>query len=117
MPRRPKISLNRNDSARIESASRIASYRHRDRGESGSDGVSSREEIMVVHTLVYRFSAEARADDIQRFFAGLRDLATESGLVSGFGWRTHLLLPVDEHAKGMTATHVAQFSCADLATL
>ena len=72
---------------------------------------------MIVHTLVYRFSPEARDEDIQEFFGGLRDLTADSGLVSAFGWRPHLLLPVDEHAKGMTATHIAQFSCADVATL
>jgi ribosome-associated toxin RatA of RatAB toxin-antitoxin module len=72
---------------------------------------------MIVHTLVYRFSSASSDEDVRKFFDGLRDLATETGLVTGFGWRPHLLLPVDEHAKGMTATHIAQFSCADLATL
>jgi ribosome-associated toxin RatA of RatAB toxin-antitoxin module len=72
---------------------------------------------MIVHTLVYRFSSGTDDEDVQEFFNGLRDLATGSGLVSEFDWRPHLLLPVDEHAVGTTATHIAQFSCADLATL
>ncbi|RAJ32105.1 ribosome-associated toxin RatA of RatAB toxin-antitoxin module [Kitasatospora sp. SolWspMP-SS2h] len=72
---------------------------------------------MIVHTLVYRFPEQADEEEVRTFFGGLRDLALDSGLVSGFGWRPHVLLPVDEHAKGMTATHVAQFSCADVATL
>jgi aromatase len=75
------------------------------------------EEIMIVHTLIYRFSSETGDKDVRNFFDGLRDLATESGLVSTFDWRSHLLLPVDEQSKGMTATHVAQFCCTDLATL
>lgn len=68
---------------------------------------------MIVHTLIYRFPAEVCADRVQSFFDGLRDITIESGLVSAFGWRPHLLFPVDEHAKGMTATHIAQFSCED----
>jgi aromatase len=72
---------------------------------------------MIVHTLIYRFRPETGEEDIQEFFAGLRDLAIGTGLVSGFGWRPHILLRADEHAKGMTATHIAQFSCADEATL
>lgn len=72
---------------------------------------------MIVHTLIYRFPAEAGEREIQGFFDGLRDLATGSGLVATFGCRPHLLLPVDEQSRGMTATHIAQFSCADLATL
>jgi ribosome-associated toxin RatA of RatAB toxin-antitoxin module len=72
---------------------------------------------MIVHTLVYRFSPETGAKDVEAFFAGLRDVAVESGLVSGFGWQPHLRLPADEQARGMTATHIAQFGCADLPTL
>ena len=72
---------------------------------------------MIVHTLVYRFPADAGEDRIRDFFGGLRGITAESGLVSAFGWRPHLLLPVDEGSKGMTATHVAQFSCPDVATL
>jgi aromatase len=72
---------------------------------------------MIVHTLVYRFPADAGEDRIQDFFDGLRGITAESGLVSAFGWQPHVLLPVDEGAKGMTATHVAQFSCIDVATL
>lgn len=72
---------------------------------------------MIVHTLIYRFSPETGADRVRGFFDGLREITAESGLVSGFGWRPHVLLPVDEHAKGMTATHIAQFSCEDEATL
>lgn len=72
---------------------------------------------MIVHTLIYRFPPEADTDGIRQFFDGLRDLATGSGLVTGFGWKPHVLLPVDEKSKGMTATHIAQFSCADVATL
>jgi ribosome-associated toxin RatA of RatAB toxin-antitoxin module len=37
--------------------------------------------------------------------------------VSAFGWKPHVLLPIDAQSKGMTATHIAQFSCADIATL
>ncbi|KWV33650.1 aromatase/cyclase [Micromonospora rifamycinica] len=72
---------------------------------------------MIVHTLIYRFPDDAGEDRIRDFFDGLRDITTASGLVSAFGWRPHVLLPVDEGSKGMTATHVAQFSCADVATL
>ncbi|MET8745887.1 aromatase/cyclase [Streptomyces sp. NPDC004728] len=72
---------------------------------------------MIVHTLIYRFPPEADASDIRQFFDGLRDLAVGSGLVAAFGWRPHVLLPVDEKSKGMTATHVAQFSCDDVRTL
>ncbi|MFE0379334.1 SRPBCC family protein [Streptomyces inhibens] len=72
---------------------------------------------MIVHTLIYRFPPEADAEDIRQFFDGLRDLAVGSGLVSAFGWKPHVLLPVDEKSKGMTATHIAQFSCDDVSTL
>lgn len=72
---------------------------------------------MIVHTLIYRFPAEAGAEKVRRFFDGLHDITTESDLVSAFGWKQHVLLPADEHAKGMTATHIAQFSCADEASL
>jgi aromatase len=72
---------------------------------------------VILHTLMYRFPVEADEEDIQGFFTGLRDLATGSGLVTAFDCRPHLLLPVDEHSRGMTATHIAQFSCVDLATL
>ncbi|MCE7003237.1 aromatase/cyclase [Kibdelosporangium philippinense] len=72
---------------------------------------------MIVHTLLYRFGAEIDEGDIGDFFAGLRTLAGESGLVRDFAWQQHVLLPADEHSKGMTATHIAQFSCADVPTL
>jgi aromatase len=72
---------------------------------------------MIVHTLIYRFAPETGADTIRAFFDGLRDTTLETGLVLGFGWRPHVLFAVDEHAKGMTATHIAQFACADEATL
>ncbi|MEV4517946.1 aromatase/cyclase [Dactylosporangium sp. NPDC049525] len=72
---------------------------------------------MIVHTLIYRFPPQAGTERVERFFDGLRDLAVGSGLVSAFGWQPHVLLPVDERSKGMTATHVAQFSCEDVATL
>ncbi|MEU8633649.1 aromatase/cyclase [Amycolatopsis sp. NPDC048633] len=72
---------------------------------------------MIVHTLLYRFPAEAEEGDIRDFFSGLQALAGESGLVTDFGWQRHVLLPADEHSKGMTATHIAQFSCADVPTL
>ncbi|MCX5339135.1 aromatase/cyclase [Streptomyces atratus] len=72
---------------------------------------------MIVHTLIYRFPSKADAEDIRQFFDGLRDLAVGSGLVSAFGWKPHVLLPIDEQSKGMTATHIAQFSCDDVQTL
>jgi ribosome-associated toxin RatA of RatAB toxin-antitoxin module len=72
---------------------------------------------VIVHTLIYRFAPDAGEEDIRQFFDGLRELAIGSGLVTGFGWKTHLLLPIDAQSKGMTATHIAQFSCADVATL
>lgn len=72
---------------------------------------------MIVHTLIYRFPPEADTDDIRQFFDGLRDVADASGIVSAFDWRPHVLLPVDEQSRGMTATHIAQFSCDDAATL
>jgi aromatase len=72
---------------------------------------------MIVHTLIYRFPPGTGEDKVRSFFAGLRDITTESDLVSAFGWKPHVLLPADEHAKGMTATHIAQFSCADVASL
>jgi ribosome-associated toxin RatA of RatAB toxin-antitoxin module len=72
---------------------------------------------MIVHTLLYRFPPENDENDIRDFFAGLQSLAADSGLVAGFGWQPHVLLPADEHAKGMTATHVAQVACVDLPTL
>jgi ribosome-associated toxin RatA of RatAB toxin-antitoxin module len=72
---------------------------------------------MIVHTLIYRFPAGADAKSIQSFFDGLRGLAAGSGLVVAFDCKPHLLLPVDEQSKGMTATHIAQFSCADLPDL
>lgn len=72
---------------------------------------------MIVHTLIYRFPPQAGTERIQRFFDGLRDITVESGVVSAFGWRPHVLLPVDEQSKGMTATHIAQFSCDDEASL
>jgi aromatase len=71
---------------------------------------------MIVHTLIYRFPPDA-GEKVRSFFDGLREVATGTGLISAFGWREHVLFPVDEHAKGMTATHIAQFSCADEATL
>ncbi|GAA3192055.1 hypothetical protein GCM10010468_00700 [Actinocorallia longicatena] len=70
-----------------------------------------------MHTLIYRFSPEAGEEKVRAFFDGLRDITIGSGLVSGFGWGPHLLFPVDERSRGMTATHIAQFSCADVATL
>ncbi|MEV6823632.1 aromatase/cyclase [Amycolatopsis sp. NPDC051102] len=72
---------------------------------------------MIVHTLIYRFSPEADEDKVRSFFDGLHEITAESGLVSGFGWRPHVRFPIDDHAKGMTATHIAQFSCQDEATL
>jgi aromatase len=72
---------------------------------------------MIVHTLIYRFPPEAGADKVQSFFDGLREVTVQSGLVSAFGWKPHVLFPIDERAKGMTATHIAQFSCANVATL
>jgi aromatase len=75
------------------------------------------EEIMIVHTLIYRFPPETGEDKVRSFFDGLRDITIGSGLVSAFGWKPHLLFPVDEQSKGMTATHIAQFSCEDVATL
>jgi len=72
---------------------------------------------VIAHTLIYRFSAATDEEDIQSFFDGMRDLAIGSGLVATFDCKPHLLLPVDEQAKGITATHIAQFSCADLPTL
>ncbi|QMU67360.1 aromatase/cyclase [Streptacidiphilus sp. P02-A3a] len=72
---------------------------------------------MIVHTLIYRFSSETSADDVRTFFDGLHDLAVNSGLITEFDWQPHVLLPVDEKSKGMTATHIAQFSCVDTATL
>jgi aromatase len=72
---------------------------------------------MIVHTLIYRFSAGTADEDIHGFFDGLRDLATGSGLVTAFDCKPHLLLPADERSTGMTGTHIAQFSCADLPAL
>lgn len=72
---------------------------------------------MIVHTLIYRFPAETGEDKVRSFFDGLRDITIESGVVSAFGWKPHLLFPVDEQSRGMTATHIAQFSCVDEATL
>lgn len=72
---------------------------------------------MIVHTLIYRFSPEAGEEKIRSFFDGLREVTVESGLISAFGWKPHVLFPVDEQARGMTATHIAQFSCEDVATL
>lgn len=72
---------------------------------------------MIVHTLIYRFPQETGEDKVQQFFDGLSDITVASGLVSAFGWRPHLLLPIDKQSKGMTATHVAQFSCEDAASL
>lgn len=72
---------------------------------------------MIVHTLLYRFPTDAGEDRIQKFFDGLRDIALESDMVVAFGCGRHVLLPVDEHSRGMTATHVAQFSCADVESL
>jgi ribosome-associated toxin RatA of RatAB toxin-antitoxin module len=72
---------------------------------------------MIVHTLIYRFPAQTGEDKVRKFFDGLHDITRKSDLVAAFGWRPHVLLPVDEHAKGMTATHIAQFSCADVASL
>lgn len=72
---------------------------------------------MVVHTLLYRFSSDTDESDVSNFFAGLKSLSVESGLVEDFAWQEHLLLPADERSKGMTATHIAQFSCRDVPTL
>ena len=72
---------------------------------------------MIVHTLIYRFHPEADEDKVRSFFDGLHEITVESGLVSAFGWRPHVRFPIDDHAKGMTATHIAQFSCQDEATL
>lgn len=72
---------------------------------------------MIVHTLVYRFPEQTDPALVEEFFTGLERLARDSGLVTGFGHARHQWLPVDEHAKGMTATHIAQFSCPDLETL
>lgn len=72
---------------------------------------------MIAHTLIYRFSAGTSDEDIQGFFDGLCGLAAGSGLVTAFDCQPHLPLPADEQAAGMTATHIAQFSCADLPTL
>jgi aromatase len=72
---------------------------------------------VIAHTLIYRFPPGTDQEDIRGFFDGLRDLATGSGLVATFDCQPHLLLPADEHSRGMTATHIAQFYCADLPTL
>jgi aromatase len=72
---------------------------------------------MITHTLIYRFAPGTDEEDIRSFFAGLRGLATGSGMVAAFDCKPHLLLPIDEHSKGITGTHIAQLTCADLATL
>lgn len=72
---------------------------------------------MILHTLIYRFPEGTDNEEIQGFFKGLGNLATSSGLVTDFACKPHLLLPVDAHSKGMCATHIAQFGCADLPTL
>lgn len=72
---------------------------------------------MIAHTLIYRFSPGTNEEDIQSFFDGMRGLVTGSGLVATFDCKPHLLLPVDKQSKGITATHIAQFSCVDLPTL
>lgn len=72
---------------------------------------------MIVHTLVYRFPSAAGEENVRTFFDGLCDLTTGSGLVLAFGWKPHLRLLADDQAKGMTATHIAQFCCPDLPTL
>ncbi|MDT0306487.1 hypothetical protein RM780_05875 [Streptomyces sp. DSM 44917] len=72
---------------------------------------------MIVHTLVYRFPEDTDPALLEEFFTGLERLCLDSGLVTGFGRGPHLRLPVDDHARGMTATHVAQFSCPDMETL
>ncbi|TWV57408.1 hypothetical protein FRZ03_02125 [Streptomyces misionensis] len=71
----------------------------------------------MIHTLIYRFSDSVPAGQKEQFFTELRELALESGLVDDFGHATHHWLPVDESARGMTATDIVQFSCADQQSL
>jgi ribosome-associated toxin RatA of RatAB toxin-antitoxin module len=72
---------------------------------------------VIIHTLIYRFADSVADQDREQFFTELRDAALESGLIRDFGYGTHYLLPVDEQSKGMTGNAIAQFACADLATL
>lgn len=72
---------------------------------------------VIIHTLIYRFAESVTGEEREQFFAELRGVALESGLVTGFGHGDHLRLPVDDDAKGTTAHAVAQFACADLETL
>jgi hypothetical protein len=72
---------------------------------------------MIVHTLLYRFPETASEDDIDSFFAEMRELVLGTGLIDGFDLRPHLLLGADKGARGMTAQWIVQFTCADLADL
>ncbi|MCK7625837.1 aromatase/cyclase [Streptomyces sp. RS10V-4] len=72
---------------------------------------------MIIHTLIYRFADSVTEARREEFFAGLRDVALGSGLITRFGHGPHHRLPVDDHAKGTTANAIAQFACPDLATL
>jgi len=85
----------------------------------GADWVANPAEgnVVIIHTLIYRFADSVAPQDRERFFAELRAAAEGSGLVEDFGCGPHYQLPVDEHAKGTTADAIAQFACADLPTL
>ncbi|MGW6905703.1 aromatase/cyclase [Streptomyces sp. NPDC054940] len=72
---------------------------------------------MIIHTLVYRFADSVDEHQRQQFFSELEKLALGSGLVTHFGYGPHHRLPVDDHARGMTANAVAQFVCRDLDAL
>jgi aromatase len=72
---------------------------------------------MMMHTLIYRFADTVSVQDREQFFTELREVALQSGLVEEFGHTAHHWLPVDREAKGITATDIAQFACADAESL
>ncbi|GGL70701.1 hypothetical protein GCM10010129_12760 [Streptomyces fumigatiscleroticus] len=72
---------------------------------------------MIIHTLVYRFADSVDEQQRHRFFSELEKIALGSGLVTHFGYGPHHRLPVDDHARGLTANAVAQFACPDLDAL
>ncbi|MEU8891105.1 aromatase/cyclase [Streptomyces sp. NPDC048442] len=69
---------------------------------------------MIVHTLIYRFADSVSEEEQKQFFAELRELTLESGLVKAFDCKPHVWLPVDEKSPGMTGTAIAQYACEDV---
>jgi hypothetical protein len=72
---------------------------------------------MIVHTLIYSFSADMTDGHREEFFAQVSDIMVEQGHADRVEHRPHLPLPADEHAPVFVAGSVLQVVFPDLDAL